>query len=491
MKGFKKVLTGMLAAAMIMGSSLSVGATTDAPAQSSGATITINPATPEGGSTVDAEKPKVTYAYYEMMYASIDGSAVAYYVTNENLANALAGLKIDNKNIFTVTKASGDNRWNVVPADSKAIEGKGEEIAAQLATIKDLALETGTASDYKINLAVDGYVLIESSLGTKLIVDTYTTDTVNEKNTYPTSDKKQRIDKGEASAAYSADPVNNEIGKTVSYEVAVKIPANVSTKKIVVVDTISKGLTLNTVATVEGATGYSSASWGTDTTNEDGSKTYKIEIPDSVVAANAGKEIKFHYTATINELAVVRTPETNSAHIEYDNYKTVDVTVEAKTYGFDLLKVDMANHDVKLEGVEFTLTNAEGKYYTLGTDNNNNDEARFVTEQKKVVTDANGVISFAGLAEGEYTLTETKTKAGYNLLTAPVKITIAADGTVTAAIGSNAIAVDSYTVTVENGTGATLPSTGGIGTTIFYIIGGLLIVAAVVFFVVRRKGDAE
>ena len=89
----------------------------------------------------------------------------------------------------------------------------------------------------------------------------------------------------------------------------------------------------------------------------------------------------------------------------------------------------------------------------------------------------NGTLHVEGVDSVTYYLEETDAPVGYNRLTERVAVTVSAD---------NSVIVD-----VPNSSGAVLPSTGGIGTTIFYIIGGLLIVAAVVFFVVRRKADAE
>ncbi len=119
---------------------------------------------------------------------------------------------------------------------------------------------------------------------------------------------------------------------------------------------------------------------------------------------------------------------------------------------------------------------------------------------KEAYVDANGVLTFEGLPSGTYTLTELVAPDGYNLLQSPITIVI--DGTLdqtamtctwSATVnGVNATYEnDLVKLTVENDKGSQLPSTGGIGTTIFYVIGGLMAVCAGVLLVVRRRMGAE
>lgn len=100
--------------------------------------------------------------------------------------------------------------------------------------------------------------------------------------------------------------------------------------------------------------------------------------------------------------------------------------------------------------------------------------------------DENGKLTFTGLGAGEYTITEIVTPAGYNTI-APFTIKIEFDvetGTFTFTRGE---AEASDTIQVVNEAGAQLPETGGMGTTIFYIVGGLLVVAAVVLLVTKKR----
>ena len=216
------------------------------------------------------------------------------------------------------------------------------------------------------------------------------------------------------------------------------------------------------------------------------------------------------------------------------------VTVTYSTQ-LQLTKVDGANKEV-MKGVEFQITGTSiktavseghyfkqdtaGEYYQLkdGTFTKTaptaETESKYVSDLKyadvtgtaeetnmqKVTasgtTDANGLITFKGLGAGTYYITELKTLGGYNLLTAPITVKIdakidATSGTTsctwTATVNNKAatFADDMVKLTVENNKGSVLPITGGIGTTIFYVIGGLLVCGAVVMAITKKKLSVE
>jgi LPXTG-motif cell wall-anchored protein len=110
------------------------------------------------------------------------------------------------------------------------------------------------------------------------------------------------------------------------------------------------------------------------------------------------------------------------------------------------------------------------------------------------VTPDSGKVYVRGLDADAYTLTETEAPAGYNLLSAPVNVVVhratenVIDGNYYLSDDDNQNVNE---IGVINKTGSLLPSTGGMGTTLFYIIGGVLIIAGVAYFMVRRKADAE
>lgn len=126
-----------------------------------------------------------------------------------------------------------------------------------------------------------------------------------------------------------------------------------------------------------------------------------------------------------------------------------------------------------------------------------------------LTTDANGKITVSGLENGNYYLVETKTAEGYNLLKSPVKVEInvaySAETTTTTTYNADgdviATTVTTKTFTESNGTandgifgttiinkqGFELPTTGGIGTLMFFIIGGVLIAGGICLITVPNK----
>lgn len=244
----------------------------------------------------------------------------------------------------------------------------------------------------------------------------------------------------------------------------------------------------------------------------------------------------------------VKLTYSNNPNVDYkgDNEPTstdpVGVTPEHVTVTYStqlqLTKVDGKDKS-KLEGVEFQITgtsiktavskghyfkqDAAGTYYQLkdGTFTDTapapETESKYVstsvkyaevtdsTEQTKMqkvtasgTTDKNGLITFKGLGAGTYYITELKTLGGYNLLTAPIIVEITATPGTTSCTwtakvnGENATFEDDMVkLTVENNKGSVLPITGGIGTTIFYVIGGLLVCGAVVMAITKKKLSVE
>ena len=138
-----------------------------------------------------------------------------------------------------------------------------------------------------------------------------------------------------------------------------------------------------------------------------------------------------------------------------------------------------------MAGVKFTLQNAANEYYTVPSNEGSVDEDRFVAAKSEVETDASGKITFAGLAEGTYTLTETETLDGYNLLTGPITVTIDAEGNAT--FTGEGVTANGNVVNIVNQSGTVLPSTGGMGTTILYIAGAILVLGAGILLVTKRR----
>ncbi len=243
--------------------------------------------------------------------------------------------------------------------------------------------------------------------------------------------------------------------------------------------------------------------------------------------------IVVRYTSKLNANAVIGLPgNPNEVYLEYSNSpydndskgRTPKDKVIVFTYRLDTLKYDGASKDKEevdpLKGAEFKLLKKDGNTVTEVAEITDGkisawvaaefDEDGNLTNGSILVSGDDGFFKVAGLDEGTYYLREVKAPEGFNLLTSDVKIVVDADcvntqdwdGTPEEALkGFNdqaeniKKAIDDSAkpgveVWVENNRGVILPSTGGIGTTIFYIVGGVLIVSAIAFFALRRKNQA-
>ena len=236
-----------------------------------------------------------------------------------------------------------------------------------------------------------------------------------------------------------------------------------------------------------------------DTSPADGC-TFEIVFDDlkKVSGVTANSIITVTYKSQLNGNAVLgEHGNVNKAQLEYSNNPRGDGKGETPwdnvivfTYKVVVNKIDQAGDP--LEGAQFTLT----KKTKNGTD---------VVKTMDVNTTLTQ-FTLSGLDDGEYTLTETVTPAHYNTIS-PITFTVNADHTITweterrediltslsgdKKVGEITFSVDktagTLTTNVINNIGTTLPGTGGIGTTIFYVIGGGLMVAAAILLITKKR----
>ena len=473
MKGFKKLLTGILAATMVFSMGITAAATESTTPSTN---LIIN----SGNETNKDSKAVITYDYYQILKADIvSAKQVAYYIEAKDSALATA---VQNTGLFDVKLSADNSRYNVTLKNEST---KAVDIAKALNVdaVKNAVVNKDQfeSENGKASVKLEpGYYLVLSSLGTIAAVQTVgEVVTISEKNSYPTIEKKD-----DREFAQMFDTV-------VTYTVTVKIPQSAAEKSITVVDTATDGLTFDLAenaitATVEEKE-IAKYTWSKPE-EKDGKFVYKTEIPAKTVAGNLGKSIVLTYKATVNEKAVVLEKELNTAHLEYDNYASAETPeVDVTTLGVKIIKVDDTEAANPLTGAEFTLWGSEaGNDQIAVVKDEGTNFYRIAKEGEKgvnIVVDENGEALIVGLDATVYFLQEEKAPAGYNLLDHREKLTIE---------GQTQIknhAVQEYKIV--NSTGSVLPSTGGIGTTIFYILGSILIMAGVAYFLVRRKADAQ
>ena len=331
-----------------------------------------------------------------------------------------------------------------------------------------------------------GYYLVDSTLGTICSLDTTNPSvTIKEKNAAPTVDKQVQ----ENSDGTWGDTNDANIGDTVNFKTTINV-VDGQPKNYVLHDKMSNGLTFD-AGSVEVKIGDRTLTPGSDYTliaNPKDGCTFEIEFKENVLKPN--DVVIVTYSATLNEKAVIYPePNTNETKLVYgEGSETTWDETKTFTYQFDLVKTKTDN--TVLNGAEFKLYDAKTEGNEIALIDEGNGVYRVATAAEKAAegfvsaTIKAGKVTIKGLDSGTYYLEETKAPAGYNVLAERVEVKID-HANLTATVEG-----DTYVsggVQVINQTGAELPSTGGIGTTIFYVVGGLLVVAAGVLLVTRKR----
>lgn len=540
MKATKRIFSVFLTCVLAFTMAFAMGLT----ASAADYTITINK--PTG----DIDR---TYEAYQIFRGNLDGSTLSDIEWGTGIDGAAFLTELQKNAAYTSCK----DAKTVAEKLASFTDDSNEAVAFAKLAGKFLTTATASSSTGQITVPAGYYLLKDVTAVTddalslnilKVVKDV----TVNPKADHPTVDKKIGTDITTGVAANEAT-----IGDKVPFVIASKVPQMQGYTKyfFVLNDSMTAGLTYNKdVAIKIGATTLAADAY--DVVYDDTANTMKIVIKNFIqYKSEAGKDIVVTYSATLNEKAdLTQAGNKNTVKLTYSNNPNVDykgdnepdttdpvgetpehVTVTYSTK-LQLTKVDGADHNVKLEGVEFQITgtsiktavskgeyfkqDAAGTYYQLKdgtfteTAPTTETESKYVstsvkyakvtdtaeqTKMQKVTasgtTDANGLITFEGLGAGTYYITELKTKSGYNLLTAPITVTITAAPSATGCswtVSTNATFEDDMVkLTVENNKGSVLPITGGIGTTIFYVIGGLLVCGAVVMAITKKKLSVE
>lgn len=446
--------------------------------------------------------------------SAIIGSDFTGEKTAEEVAYILQGYANKSEKLDEFARIVNNSLKAGVAGKSSGFVGEDKK-----ATISDL-----TAGYYFVK---DTGTIGAGEIATKFLVKVVGNATVDIKADAPTIDKKI-VDNGDT------NHTSANIGDKVEFKLTAKVPdmANFDTYTFTISDTLSKGLTFDAQSVVvnigdvrlEATTNYKL----TAPTNPEKDNTFTIEFTKAQLGNNvkhdAGATIVVTYNATLNSNALTTDKESNKATLKYSNnpdstgtgtVTTPDVPVYIYDFDIDIDKYDdtdnkgkddaMKDKSKKLEKAEFVLykevteENATVKYYYQWNDTAK--EVKWVTQKDQATTKktgADGKTSFQGIAAGSYFLEETKAPDGYNKLKEPVPVTITAeyneDGKLTnTTANANTTENGQYIQKVEvpNKAGAVLPSTGGIGTTIFYVLGSILALGAAVLLIAKKRMNGQ
>lgn len=487
-KAMKKLMAALLAVAMVCAMAIPAFA-----APATNGSITVQ-------NTVDGK----TYNIYKILNLETNGTgndassytAFKYKATTEweSFVGSSIYLKSD-KDGYVTWKDTAENAADI-EAFSKAAMKFAKDLTPVATKVAD---SSGTVTFTGLEL---GYYLITSNVDTSskalcMLNTTKPSATVQEKNGAPTVTKEVEY----ASGSWGQGNDGN-VGDTVNFQTTIYVTDGNPTN-YVLHDKMSNGLTFKTDSIVVTKNGNPF----TDYTKEPPTDGCTFEIKFNKDSLQPNDKVVVTYSATINSNAVVGTAgNENETWLKYgDNGETTHGHTKTYTWKFNILKYFTDSNDAKqyLANVEFVLyrkDNAANKTEYAQFDSNNKLTGWTATESEagKLKTNATSNVVVEGLDAGTYFLKETATPVGFNGLTSDVEVQITSSCNIlrgaTYAVQYKMADEEDFTdtddekvVPIENKRGTTLPGTGGIGTTIFYVIGGGLMAAAAILLITKKR----
>lgn len=456
-----------------------------------------------GTITIDNAVTGTTYKAYRIFdLESYDTGKNAYSYKLNSAWNGFPeySTTIDDNTVsastFFSVNSAGYIEWNDAKKDAGADFAK---LAKAFAVAKNIACdkaETASSATVTFTDLTLGYYLVDTSLGSLCSLDTTAPSvTIKEKNSNTTIEKKIVINGDEKVDSNSAG-----IGDTVNFSITITVKDG-DPKGYVLHDKLS-GLTFDPDS-LEVKVGTTKLTANTDytlETNPADGDSFDVKFKDGKLKTNDVVVVTYSATVAANA-TIAGAGNTNKAKLEYSGKVSTEEKTTTYVWKLNVHKytLNSTNDEVALNGAKFVLYRKDGtdkKYYAKLTGGKIDGWVTNQSDATTLETTGTGDISIEGLNVGTYYLEETEAPAGYNKLTGPIEVEITATTSVTS--GSETVqyknsSETSYTpatdatVKVLNSAGTQLPSTGGIGTTLFYVIGGVLMAVAAVLLVTKKR----
>ena len=470
MRHLKKLFVAVMATLMVFAVAVAPAFAASGTNDNSG-TITINNA--EVGHTY---KP-----YQVLVLESYNTEAKAYsYKANADWSDWLKTqtnyVSIDGQGYVTWVKDA-----DVAAFAKAALAHAKKESIEPTATKK---ADSTTVEFTNLNL---GYYLVDTTVGSLCSLDTTIPNVeMEEKNKVPPVDKKVQEDSDQS----WGDSSTAEIGDTIQF--ATTITADAGAQNYVLHDDLSAGLTLNKDSIK--VTGLTAGEHYTVTTDGlgDGCDFHVTFSQDYLDSITDETKIEVTYTAVLNENALIADEDNpNKTRLEYGDgiYTEWDET-KTYTYKVDVVKTD--GSDEVLDGAQFKLFNAKTGGNEIALIKVSDGVYRLAKDGEtgvEYITTVNGQLRIYGFdAYTNYYLEETKAPDGYNKLAERVEIAVK-DANLEASVSNGTWQTGG--IHIVNNAGSLLPTTGGMGTTIFYVAGGAIVIAVVATLVYRKRMESN
>lgn len=480
--------------------------------------------TTDGSITIKNATPGAEYKAYRIFdLESYDAENDLYYYTvNSAWTNFVTGT---GAGAAYVDVSKGFVTWNTGKQTAADLDAFAK---AALKFAKDNSIEASGSVTCSANadtaqiksLSYGYYVIDTAAMSLCMLTTAAPAATIQEKPDKPTPDKEVQEDSNETWGKTN----DADIGQTVYFTSTINVKEGYTA--YVMHDKMSAGLTFGRIIGVElkhgsTTTTVNAENYTVNTTCTD-ECTFEITFDEDYCKSLAsGDEIIVYYTAVLNEDAVIGgSGNPNDSWIKYFHNgsecesvksETITYTWELKVFKYTETTTGDEAKRTPLSGAQFELRRNAGKEDTaIGfVDITSSEEGATPTYRvaktdddttkvtTTITTDAGGRFILQGLDSDTYYLVETQAPAGYNKLEDPIMVNIDKDGMVYLVNKKDAtggIKVEyehtylaDKTVGVVNNTGSKLPETGGIGTTVFYVLGAALVVGALVVLVTRKR----
>lgn len=518
MKLLKRILAIVCTFVMIISMATGVNAVND--------TSTTATAAPTKGSiTLENVVVGDTYNVYKILSLEsyIKDKAYSYKKTDDKWADFVVNGKGAD---FLTTNSDGyvkfkDNANNDNAARMLAIYAIGfaqanRETVKPTKTVRAEATSKTTKTSVVFDDLDLGYYVVESTSGTACAITT--TDphaTIKNKQDNPSVNKTILDGHGVVSANNKMNSVN--IGDTVGFKTTIHVKPGA--KNYVLHDIMDKNLDFNFVAYVYYINKNNKQVHLTEQANDTANPHFVVtrsELGDNctfelkftnyfystykeAIDAKEITEIYVEYVATVKDTAPIDTAMKNTTYLTYGENNLETDKSETKTYTYGIPVYKYTGNNTPLAGAKFILSKAENpdetnaiKFTQAGGNYTYAANQKSGAATTTLESDTKGNIQIKGLEAGTYYLKETEAPKGYNKISSPIKIVVEANedtGKPVIKVDKNGNATVVTRVEVQNNTGSVLPSTGGMGTTLIYVVGSILVLASgIVLFSKRKEG---